>query len=91
MGRILLERPHGAGGRDADAVDHFHAFDDAAEHRVAPARGQGIEIGVVGDVDVELRIAGVRAGARARPTVPRRFLRPLPASFGMGFNVGLAL
>ena len=65
MRRFLLERTHRAGGRDADAIDHFHAFDDAAEHRVTPARGQGIEIGVVGDVDVDLAIARVRAaGAR---------------------------
>ena len=48
--RILLERSHRAGGRDADAIDHFHAFDDLAEHGVTPARGQGIEIGVVGHV-----------------------------------------
>jgi hypothetical protein len=41
QGRIFLERRHGAGGRDADAVDDFHALGDAAEHGVSPAGGQG--------------------------------------------------
>ena len=62
-----------------------------AEHGVAPARRQRIEIGVVGDVDEELASPVCGPEARASPTVPRRFLRPLPASFGMGFSVGLAL
>ena len=64
-GASCLNGPIGAGGRDADAIDDFHAFDDLAEHGVTPARGQGIEIGVVGHVQIELAVARVRAaGAR---------------------------
>ena len=92
QGRVLLERTLRAGGRHADAIDDFHAFDHAPEHGVAPARGQRIEIA---RCRPRSRRTGSRrcAGpqARARPTVPRRFLSPLPASFGIGLSVGLAL
>ena len=54
-------------------------------------RRQWIEIGVVGDVYIDLAIARCGPLARAGPTVPRRFLRPLPDSLGIGFSVDLAL
>ena len=57
-----------------------HALHDVAEHRVAPAGRHRVEVGVVDQVDVELRIAGVRRSPRASPTVPRLFCRPLPDS-----------
>ncbi len=78
-----LNGPHRAGGDHAHAIDHFHAFDDAAEDRVAPARGQRVELGVVREVHVELRVRAVRRAEQAMPTVPRLFCRPLPDSFTM--------
>src|SRR5262249_29151643 len=59
--RIRFERPHGAGGRDADPVDHVHAFDDVAKHGVTPARGQGIE-GVVVVPDIHIKLGVTRVG-----------------------------
>ena len=41
--RVALERPDLAGGDGADVVDDVHAFDDAAEHGVAPAARLRIE------------------------------------------------
>ena len=58
---VLRERPARAGRHARDPVDHVHALDHAAEHRVAPARGRRVERDVVGDVDVELRGAAVRS------------------------------
>ena len=60
-----LNGPDRAGGRLADAVDHVHALHDAAEHRVAPAGGHRIEVGVVDQVHVELRSCPSAARRRA--------------------------
>src|SRR5262245_16121913 len=58
-----VEGSAGAGGPVADLVDHLHALDHLAEHRIPPARRARIEVEVVVEVDVELARAGVRLGA----------------------------
>ena len=54
-----------------DVVDDVHAFDDLAEHGVAPTGLARVEGAVVVDVYVKLAIAAVRLRAARRPTVPR--------------------
>ena len=55
-----LNGPIAPGRGLADAIDDVHALDHLAEHGVAPAGGHRVEVRVVGDVHVELRVARVR-------------------------------
>src|SRR6202043_3760686 len=59
--RIGLERAHAPGRYRADAIDDIHALDDVPEDGVTPAGRDRVEVRIVGDVDVELRVARVRA------------------------------
>src|SRR5690606_5376568 len=59
------ERAAWAGRPVADLVDDVHAFDDGAEDGVAPARRPGVEVQVVGKVNVKLARRRVRL-VRAR-------------------------
>src|SRR5581483_6073333 len=58
--RIRLERTKGAGGGHSDSIDDIHALYDATEYRVTPTGRQGIEIGVVDQIDIDLGVARVR-------------------------------
>src|SRR6185436_21058223 len=63
--RVLFERSDFAGSDRADIVDDLHALGDPTEHCIAPPARLRIERQVVGDVEIELRVAAVRV-ARAR-------------------------
>jgi len=65
---------------DGRSCPHVHAVRYSPEHRITPARRQGIQLGVVRRYDVEPRVAAVGGPERAMPTQPRLFCRPLPAS-----------
>src|ERR1700727_2294553 len=58
--RRFVDRAVLARGDIADAIDHVHAVDHAAEDRVTPTRRIGIERSVVIQVHIELTIASVR-------------------------------
>src|ERR1700678_1350661 len=57
--RVLLERALGAGRHGGDLIDHVHPLHDLAEHRITPAGLAGIERRIVGQVHVELNVAGM--------------------------------
>src|ERR1700722_9677540 len=67
QGCIGLERPYGAGRHRADAIDHVHALDDATEDGITPAGRHRIKVRIIGDVDVELRVARVRGVTARKP------------------------
>src|SRR4029078_10207218 len=81
----------GAGGRNVDAIHDFHAFHHAAEHRISPAGGQRIQIAVVGDVDVELAVTGVRARGASEPDGTAQVLQAIAGLVGNGFLHRLGL
>src|SRR6202041_2697226 len=57
--RRFVDRAVLTRGNIADAIDHVHAVDHAAEDRVTPTRGIGIERGVVVQIHIELTIASM--------------------------------
>ena len=67
MGTSRTQLALRAGAYRDDLVHDLHTLDHVAEDRVAPAIVVGVEAHVVGHVDEELRIGGVRiVGARHR-------------------------
>src|ERR1700722_2127605 len=58
--RRFVDRAVLTRGDIADAIDHVHAVDHAAEDRITPTRGIGIERGVVVQIHIELTIASMR-------------------------------
>ena len=89
-GYITRERSTPVGGHFGNLVDNVHAFDDLAEHSVAPSLGRGggkIEKSLLTRLMKNWEVADSGSEVRAMAIVPRSFFRPLLASFLIGGKV----